>query len=263
MRIIRLESNILRDMEPIIYPLCVMELRSTTTASEIAGHLRERILAGEFAPGTRMHQVQLSEMLGISRTPIREALAHLANQGLLIYEPNRGYAVRAFSVEEIRAAFEVRARLEALACGLCARNGLTKPVLARLKACLAEGDALLSKGFLDPDDLAPYRAMNVEFHETILQKSGNPFLGDFVRQCHNVPLASDRVFVWKDYGIITRSHDDHHRILHAIETRDSERAEALMREHVVYASLVLLRMLDEVKAAPKADDSPLRPRRIA
>ena len=220
-----------------------MEMKTTTTAAEVASNLRERILAGEFAPGSRMHQVQLSQMLGISRTPIREALGQLAHQGLLTHEPNRGYAVRAFSVAEIRAVFEVRARLEALASGLCARVGLAPAVISRLRSCLDRGDAILAKAVLDPADLAPYRAMNVEFHETILNTSGNPFIGDFVRQCHNVPLASDRVFVWEDHGIIARSHDDHHRILHAIETRDSERAEALMREHVQFAGLVLLRML--------------------
>ncbi|MCU0818984.1 MAG: GntR family transcriptional regulator [Beijerinckiaceae bacterium] len=225
-----------------------MDIKSTTTAADIAAHLRERILAGEFAPGARMHQVQLSEMLGISRTPIREALGQLANQGLLVYEPNRGYAVRTFSLAEIEAAFEVRARLEALACGLCARHGLEPAVLARLRACLALGDRILAKGQLEPEDLAPYRAMNVEFHETLLTRSGNAFLGDFVRQCHNVPLASDRVFVWEDHGVIARSHDDHHRILHAIEMRDAERAEALMREHVRFAGFVLMRMLSGTHA---------------
>lgn len=228
-----------------------MDLKSTTTAADVVAHLREQILAGEFAPGARMHQEQLSERLGISRTPIREALAQLASQGLLIYEPNRGYAVRAFSMVEIDAAFEVRARLEALACGLCARRGLAGETIQRLRDCLALGDAILSKGRLAPDDLAPYRAMNVEFHETLLRESGNVFVGDFVRQCHNVPLASDRVFVWEDYGIINRSHDDHHRILHAIDMRDAVRAESLMREHVRFAGFVLMRMLaDKQKALP-------------
>ncbi|MCA0422163.1 MAG: FCD domain-containing protein [Proteobacteria bacterium] len=104
---------------------------------------------------------------------------------------------------------------------------------------------MLAKEQLDPADLAPYRMMNVEFHETIIAHSGNPFVGEFVRQCHNVPLASDRVFVWKDFRVIARSHDDHHRILHALEARDSERAEALMREHICFAGIVLMRMLLE------------------
>lgn len=217
----------------------------TTTAEEITHLLRERILNGEFEPGARMHQVQLSETLGISRTPIREALGQLANQGLLIHEPNRGYQVRAFSIAEISAAFEVRARLEGFACALCARNGLPADMIDRLQQCLASGDAILAKGQLLPSDLAPYRAMNVEFHETLIEQSGNVFVGDFVRQCHNVPLASDRVFVWEDFAIIARSHDDHHRILDAIASRNAQRAEAIMLEHVHFAGLVLMKMLGE------------------
>jgi GntR family transcriptional regulator, vanillate catabolism transcriptional regulator len=219
-----------------------------TSTSEVASLLRERILSGEIASGARLQQVPLSEALGVSRTPLREALGQLANQGLLIYEPNRGYAVRAFSVAEIDSAFEVRARLEALACSLSAQRGLPTEVIERLQDCVEEGDRILAKGVLDPADLAPYRRMNVDFHESIIQASGNPFLGDFIRQCHNVPLASDRVFVWEDYGVIARSHDDHRRILGAIEARDAERADYLMREHVRFAGFVLLRKLEQSRA---------------
>jgi GntR family transcriptional regulator of vanillate catabolism len=220
-----------------------------TNTAEIVGLLRERILSGEFAPGTRLQQIPLSESLGVSRTPLREALVHLTNQGLLVYEPNRGYTVRGFSAAEIISAFEVRARLEALACSACARRGVSTAVLDKLFACAAEGDRILAKGVLDPDDLAPYRRMNVDFHETIIEASENPFIGDFVRQCHNVPLASDRVFVWEDYEIIARSHDDHHRIAAAIAARNPQRAESLMLEHVHFASEVLLRKLESEQAA--------------
>jgi GntR family transcriptional regulator of vanillate catabolism len=180
---------------------------------------------------------------------LREALAQLASQGLLVYEPNRGYVVRAFSAVEIVAAFEVRARLEGLACNLAARRGLPKEAMQTLRACVADGDRILAKGLLDPLDLQPYRRMNVDFHETIIRGSGNPLIDDHVRQCHNVPLASDRVFVWEDHGIIARSHDDHRRIVDALATRDAERADYLMREHVHFAGLVLLRRLEPSSAA--------------
>jgi GntR family transcriptional regulator of vanillate catabolism len=220
-----------------------------TSASEVAAQLREKILTGDIPPGARMQQVPLSESLGVSRTPLREALAQLASQGLLVYEPNRGYVVRAFSAVEIVAAFEVRARLEGLACNLAARRGLPKEAMQTLRACVADGDRILAKGLLDPLDLQPYRRMNVDFHETIIRGSGNPLIDDHVRQCHNVPLASDRVFVWEDHGIIARSHDDHRRIVDALATRDAERADYLMREHVHFAGLVLLRRLEPSSAA--------------
>ena len=217
----------------------------STNPYEIAQALRERILSREIAPGERMHQIQLSEMLGVSRTPLREALSQLASQGLLVYEPNRGYAVREFSRVEIEAAFEVRARLEALACSLCARKGLADADVTELWKCVATGDGILAKGILDPSDLAPYRQMNVRFHDTIIGRSGNPFLMEFIHQCYNLPLVSDRVFVWEDYKVIARSHDDHRRIVGAIEARDAERADHLMREHVRYAGIVLLENLKQ------------------
>lgn len=220
-----------------------------TSASEVAALLRERVLSGEIAPGARLQQVPLSESLGVSRTPLREALAQLANQGLLVYEPNRGYVVRAFSAAEIVAAFDVRSRLEGLACSLVARRGLSDEALATLRSCVAEGDRILAKGFLDPPDLGPYRRMNVDIHETIIRASDNPFVDDFVRQCHNVPLASDRVFVWEDFGVIARSHDDHHRIVDALAARDAERADHLMREHVHFAGQILLRRLEQSSAS--------------
>ena len=133
----------------------------------------------------------------------------------------------------------MRERLEALACGLCARRGLDAAVHDRLAASLADGDRILARGVLDPADLPDYRAMNVVFHETILAASGNTLAFDLVRQIHNVPLASDCVFVWEDHVAIRRSHDDHHRILAAIVARNAERAEYLMREHIFYAAQVL------------------------
>ncbi|WP_230532304.1 GntR family transcriptional regulator [Microvirga roseola] len=216
-----------------------------TSSTEISDLLRERILSGEIRPGERLQQIPLSESLGVSRTPLREALAILTNEGLLIYEPNRGYTVRSFSLDDVLAAFDVRARLEALACGLAARRGLSSATRRVLAECVVRGDRILSRGTLDPNDLGPYRQMNVEFHDAIIQAANNRYVTDFVRQCHNVPLASDRIFVWEDYEVIKRSHDDHRRIAEALSERDGERAEYLMREHVYFAGQVLKHSLDQ------------------
>ena len=201
--------------------------------------LRERLLTGELEPGTRLQQIPLSEEMGISRTPLREALVTLAREGLLSYEPNRGYTVRVFEWADIAQAYEVRAQLEAFACHLCARQGIAQNVADFLSDSVANGDAILAMDKLSPDTLPPYRAMNVAFHEAILAAADNRWVSDFVRQTQNVPLASDRVFVWDDYEIIKRSHDDHRRILHAITKHDASRASALMREHIINAGEVL------------------------
>lgn len=214
---------------------------STQAASRI---LRERILEGAIPPGSTLRQDALALQLGISRTPLRTALAELARDGLVTYEANRGYAVRTFDLGDIRAAYEARAMLEGLACRLAARRadeaGDRPRLLGLLRDCVARGDAILSAGVLRAEDLGPYRRMNVEFHEAILAAAGNPWVVEFVQRTHNVPLASDRVFYWEDYDIIRRSHDDHHRILAALEAGDGRRAENLMWEHVINAGDILV-----------------------
>lgn len=225
---------------------------SRTSTQNTAQILRERILEGTILPGAVLRQDALAQELGVSRTPLRTALAELARDGLVTYEANRGYAVRSFDVADIRAAFEVRAMLEGLACRLAA--ALISPAqLDRLQHCVTEGDAILAKGWLDPADLAPYRRLNVEFHETIITASANPWVGDFVTRAHNVPLASDRVFFWEDHAIIHRSHDDHHRILAALRAGQAMRAECLMWEHVINAGDILVRLV-----APRLADGPVQ-----
>ncbi len=221
-----------------------------TDAVEVASMLRERLLSGDLAPGSRLQQVPLSEQLGVSRTPLREALVTLAREGLLSYEPNRGYSVRIFEWTDIQQAYEVRARLEAFACHCCARAGISDAVTTVLRERVEQGDTILSARHLTAESLPPYRAMNVAFHEAILAAANNSWVVDFVRQTQNVPLASDRVFVWEEFDVIKRSHDDHRRILTAIINRDATRAEALMREHIINAG-------DILKEAVRAGRTPL------
>ena len=104
-----------------------------------------------------------------------------------------------------------------------ATNAVVAPSLGRI----------LSGGALAPGDLQPYQAMNERFHDAIISLSGNPWVERFVRQTHAIPFVSGRVILWHDYGVIRRSHDDHHRILAALVARDPARAEDLMREHAV------------------------------
>jgi GntR family transcriptional regulator, vanillate catabolism transcriptional regulator len=210
-----------------------------TRSQDVTEILRDWILNGEVSGGERLEEIPLAEKLGVSRTPVRAALTLLANEGLIDYLPKRGYLVRSFGADEVFAAYEVRATLEGLACRLAAAAGLPEEAIATLRACVEEGDRYLDKGHLAPEDFRPYQAMNVTFHETILRLSGNVWAERFVNQTHGIPFVSDRIILWHDYGVILRSHDDHHRIAQALERRQAARAEDLMREHVYFAGLFL------------------------
>lgn len=224
-----------------------------TLSQDVTETLRDWILHGHFKPGERIEEVPISLELGVSRTPIRAALATLANEGLIDHQPKRGYQVKVFALEDILKAYEVRAVLEGLACRAAAQNGVSEDQMQTLVSCLSIGDRILSKGRLDIEDQSPYQAMNVSLHNALIEAAQNPWLGRFAEQAHNIPYASDRIVLWENHSVIWRSHDDHHRIVDAIVKRDASRAETLMREHVYYAGVILKdnfeRMLGKLSVA--------------
>ena len=230
-----------------------------TLSQNVTETLRGWILHGRFKPGERIEEIPISLAMGVSRTPVRAALATLTNEGLIDHQPKRGYLVKVFALNDILAAYEVRSVLEGLACRAAAQHGLDDMQIATLRRCLAEGDRLLGKGHLDPEDHAPYQKVNVDLHNTVISAASNPWLGRFAEQAHNIPYASDRIVLWEDHAVILRSHGDHHRIVDAIVERDAGRAEALMREHVYYAGVILKNNFERLLAQQGQVKEPLPP----
>lgn len=205
-----------------------MVSRTQSTADD----LRDRILCGTIAAGTHLQEIPLSQELGVSRTPIRAALALLAAEGLLEYAPKRGYTVRGFAFAEIAAAHEVRATLEGMACRLAAERGLSADESAELERILAIGDAILAKGRLFEADRDGWVEMNDLFHSRIIEIAANRLLAELVDRTCKIPLASSRVIHWYDFEAIKGSHQLHHRILAYLREGKSANADALMREHI-------------------------------
>ncbi len=221
----------------------ILPVRSATRSLSVADQIRASILSGEFSPGERLHEIRLSQRLGVSRTPIRSALQSLASEGLLDYTPNRGYSIRRFETPEIVDAYEIRATLEALAARFAAERGLSAEERATVEAALADGDALFTGRELKDEDRIAYGAINFTFHETIHAAARCRILVDMVRLCQSVPQSSHRNIVAFEYYDVRRRHDDHHRIYDAILMRDAIRAEMLMREHVASVRAGLVRAL--------------------
>lgn len=214
-----------------------------TLAQSVTDRLRAAIMEGHFLPDEKLLEISLSDMLNVSRTPIRSALNSLAAEGLLEYVPNRGYSVSRLDAERLISVFDIRGVLEGLAARLAAERGMDEATQADYQSALAKGDRILKNGKLVLADRDRFGEINVRIHGAILRAADNRMLNDMIRICHNIRISSDRYILWNDYDWLRRSHDDHHRIFAAISMRDVSRAEQLMWEHVRTVKLQMKNLL--------------------
>lgn len=202
------------------------------TEESFVDRVRHMILSGRFQPEEHLQEVEVAKLLGVSRTPVREAFISLKKEGLLTHIFNRGYFVKRFTFKEIQDAYEVRANLEGLACRIVAERGLDQKTRDELQRELDEGDRLLSVGRLTAEAFIPYRDMNERFHQRLLTTSGNDCLADAIARAMSVPFSSSRVVHWIDFEKLRQSHQHHHQIFQAITSGQAHRAQALMMEHI-------------------------------
>ena len=213
--------------------------------------LREMILAGELASGSRIAELAIVEKLGVSRTPIRAALVRLEQEGLLEALPGGGFAVRTFSDGDVTDAIELRGTIEGLAARLAAERGAPAVVLAEARACLAQIDQVLARPALDDDAFMRYVTLNQAFHNLLAEMCGSAVTRREIERVMNLPFASPSAFVVlqadspqaRDMLIVAQ--DQHRQVLDAIERREGARAEAIMREHARIARRNLREAMQE------------------
>src|SRR5262249_16572015 len=208
--------------------------------------LRQDVLDGVLAPGSRINEVSLSRERAVSRTPLRAALQMLAGEGLLTYIPNRGFTVRSFPLSEIVDAYEMRALAEGLAARLSAERGLSNIDRARMIEILAKGDQILESSSKLPQRRAAYAEINDIFHAIIRNTAGSRIVTDVIRLCQRIPqIAAHNVMAF-DLEDVRRRHQDHHRIYEAIICREPKEAESLMRAHVGRVKTSMIRAFAEL-----------------
>lgn len=201
--------------------------------------IREMILHGELGPGERLREVALAERLGVSRTPIRQALPVLAREGLLVTSGARGFAVRAFTRAESVDAVRIRAALEGLAAKAAANGPHARDLVARLDPLLEEGDRLLQPRVHSDELELRYGSLNGRFHDAIIQAARKSLLIDLIARCNVVPFTDpglitfERLPPQKIVDLLFYAHRQHHAITDAINGRDGARAEMLLREHAM------------------------------
>ncbi|MCL4264222.1 MAG: GntR family transcriptional regulator [Anaerolineae bacterium] len=213
--------------------------------------LRELILNGELQPGERLLEVALVEHLSVSRTPIRAALARLAQEGLLEKMPNGGYAVREFTERDIHDAIAIRGELEGMAARLAAERGADATALARIKKLLSQFDGLLLKTDLVDTDLARYFDLNHLFHSQLVALADSFMVERTLEHVLTLPFASPNALVmaqaelgqaWKVFFV---AQEQHKNIIKAIENREGARADALAQEHAYLSLENLQRALND------------------
>ena len=193
--------------------------------------LRARILSGELASGIMLREQALAEELGVSRTPIREALRRLDEAGLVTVVPNRGAKVVPWTIEQVRETYFVRAGLESRAAGLAASR-ITPDELAMLGVLIDAMEPLVTAD--DDSGVAELGRLNAEFHRIVVAASRSPQLMALTTSVTRVPLMAA---AFRAHGALYRSRSNHqHRdILTALRTGDSIWAEAAMRSHILGA----------------------------
>ncbi|HLH66259.1 MAG TPA: GntR family transcriptional regulator [Solirubrobacteraceae bacterium] len=212
-------------------------------ASDVASELiRDAILYGRLLPGERLKEEQLARDLGLSRTPVREALLLLQAEGLIESVPNRGAVVRAFSSTELADMYDLRAMLESYAARRAATRVSEDQLVELQGSCQRFRTARLAH------DVTAMTRENLRFHFTIAEAAGTPKLAELVRGAIQVPLVASS-FSWYTKRLSQRSEDFHRRILAALASRDPERAELLMKEHIYEGRDALVLRVQRSEAA--------------
>ncbi len=217
-----------------------MQSISRTASREAAELIRTAIVEGRLAPGERLKEEQLARELGVSRTPVREALLFLEAEGAVVLQPNRGATVRGYAPQEIREAYDLRALLEGHAARRAAER-VTPAALATLTASCDRFEALRA------GDVAELARENHLFHHTILEAAGSERLGSMVRGVVELPLVY-KAFFWYSPEQQRLSAHHHRRLERALRDRDAQRAELLMQEHVFEARDFLVEQLERAQA---------------
>jgi GntR family transcriptional regulator of vanillate catabolism len=211
-----------------------MNVPNTSQTKRAVVELRQKIIQGDLPGGTRLYEVALAEMLDISRTPVREAMSRLAEEGLLDRASGGGYLVRSFTRRDVADAIELRGTLEGLAARLAAERGATS--MTRINILLGALDACFGAGNLIVN-FDRYAELNGQFHAELAALSGSAILQREIERVTSLPFASPSAFVpnQNDAGGFERSltiaQAQHHALVESIAHREGARAEAIAREH--------------------------------
>lgn len=230
-------------MSPFAYKIAPMtaEVISIPRASlheQVAQRLRQMLVEGRIAPGAKLNERELSELLNVSRTPLREAIKMLAAEGLVELLPNRGAIAVSLSEEDVLNTFEVMAGLEGMAGELAAAR-ITAEELAEIQAMQFELMAAYTRR-----DLSTYYAVNARIHSAISAAAKNPVLATVYTQV-NSRLQALRFRSNQDGEKWKRAVKEHEKMIEALAAHDGKAMREILQQHLRNKRDVVLELLKE------------------
>lgn len=213
-----------------------MDQKQGSAADQAYSYVRERLISGDFAPGTRLTEWKIADALGTSRTPVREAMRRLVGDGFLQFQPNYGTFVGTWTAKEIGDLFELRALLESEIAGAAARRISAAQLqrLTTLQAQIEEGGANL-----DRNNLARIATLNRDFHLVIAEASDSPRMVSMLTNAIEAPVVQ-QTFRRYSEGQLQRSFHHHRELIDAFRAGDTSWARDAMSCHVRAARFAML-----------------------
>ncbi len=220
-----------------------------TKTEAVSSILREAIITGRLRPGDPIRQQDLAEILNVSATPVREALAKLNALGTLQHLPHQGVQVAVPSRQAIDEIFRVRTMLEGMAIEE-AVNFIDEERLAYLDELAEDQLPRLLETALDTKDLTPYRMANYRFHRTIYSASGMEIIPELIDTLWARSVVQDGVF-FHDWDRIQSAPAEHVEIVDALRKSDGKRARSTLEQHVDKTRRAYLNYLDSLSVDDK------------
>ena len=214
-------------------PLQVLQERKSL-GQHVFDNLKQAIIRGNITPGEWLVESHIAQMLGISRTPVREAIHKLEREGLIERQPRGGFTILGLGRDDIEETFGIRSVLEGYAARLATVKHRSKELKA-LETKIEEFQVCLNNGKLD---VLP--EINTEFHDLLYALSKSP------RLIHMINALRDQIFrfrqmILKDDKLATISNEDHIQMLKFMRKRDAEGVEMLVRDHILRGQDEVLR----------------------
>jgi DNA-binding GntR family transcriptional regulator len=213
-----------------------MDQRTASAADQAYAYVRERVISGDFAAGTRLTEWQIADALGTSRTPVREALRRLVSDGFLRFQRNYGTFVGTFTAKDVGELFEARALLESEVAAAAARH-ITAAQVEHLSALQ---DQIEAQGLdLGRQNIARISGLNRQFHGVIAQASDSQRMVAMLSNSIEAPVVQ-QTFSRYTAAQLQRSFQHHRELVDAFRARDAAWARDAMSCHVRAARFAML-----------------------